>query len=169
MRSTRLLLPVILATSPIVLGAQQVANVEVTPARASVVAGQEAKFRVVARDANGKTISGATVYWAAVPFDIASADSTGNVETFRAGTGKIFAIVNGKPGSAEIEVLEREPARIEIAAPGSPATVIGGVLQLDATGFTEVNDRLDDVAVTWRSMQPAIAEVSSAGLVRGKA
>ena len=77
--------------------------------------------------------------------------------------------MNGKPGSAEIEVLERGPARIEIAAPGSPASVIGGVLQLDATGFTEVNDRLDDVAVTWRSMQPAIAEVSSAGLVRGKA
>lgn len=166
---TRLLLSVIVAACPIALAAQQVASVEVTPARASVVAGKATKFRVVAKDASGKTITGATVYWAAVPFDIASADSTGTVDTFRAGTGKIFAIVNGRPGSAEIEVLERGPARIEIAAPSSASTVVGGILQLDATGFTEVNDRLDDVAVTWKSMQPAIAEVSPAGMVRGKA
>ena len=164
----RFSLPAILLLCPMLLGAQQVAHVEVIPARASVVAGKATKFRVVAKDANGKIVTGATVYWAAVPFDIASADSTGNVDTFRAGTGKIFAIVNGKPGSAEIEVVERGPARIEISAPGSATAVVAGILQLDATGFTEVNDRLDDVAVAWKSMQPAIAEVSSSGLVRGK-
>ncbi|MBC7789122.1 MAG: Ig-like domain-containing protein [Anaerolineae bacterium] len=169
MYSLRNCLRTIFLACPIAAGAQQVAHVEVMPARASVVAGKATKFRVVAKDTSGKIVTGATVYWAAVPFDIASADSTGNVDTFRAGTGKVYAIVNGKPASAEIEVLERGPARIEVAAPGAASTVVGGILQLDATGFTEVNDRLEDVVVTWKSEQPTIAEVSPAGLVRGKA
>jgi hypothetical protein len=68
-----------------------------------------------------------------------------------------------------LQVTGRGPARLELSTGGAPETVVGGAIQLSAVGYTEVNDPVRGVAVRWRSLQPAVAEVSSAGLVTGKA
>ena len=153
------------------LPAQQVATVEVTPTHATVVAGDKAQFRVRATDASGTSVVSAPTVWFATPFDIAGADSTGLVTTFRAGQTYVFALVGGKPGFAVLDIIERAPARLRIVPHGGwgATVVVGGVLRLGVTGETEIGDPVSVSDVRWRSLAPAIAEVGAGGLVTGKA
>ena len=98
------------------LCAQQVVSVEVTPAHASVTAGDTIRFHVSAKDSAGRPVSTPAV-WIAPSFDIAGADSTGLVTTIRPGQTYVFALVGGAPGFALLDVAERGPARL--AAPSA--------------------------------------------------
>lgn len=148
--------------------AQEVAAVEVSPAQASVVAGETAQFRAVARDATGRPIPNAEVHWLATPFDIAGADANGRVTTTRAGRVYVLAFVGGKPGLAVLDIRERGPARLSVSSASGAETVVGGNLQLEATGETELGDPVPAFSVRWRSLDPAVAEVGAFGLVTGR-
>ncbi len=161
-----------LPTSNALLFGQQVAVVEVTPPRASVTAGEKFQFHATPKDVNGNPVGGAPTEWFATPFDIAGADSTGLVTTFRPGQTYVFAVVGGKPGFAVLDIAERAPARLEISAFGSSTIVVGGVLQLAANGRTQIGDPIEvgeTGTVQWRSLAPAIAQVNAGGIVTGRA
>jgi hypothetical protein len=117
MRRLSCLLPVLLVASARLLSGQQVAVVEVTPAHATVTAGDTIRFRVTAKDSSGQVVAGAQTVWIAPSFDIAGADSTGLVTTTRAGQTYVFALVGGTPGFAVLDVTERGSARLEIPRP----------------------------------------------------
>src|SRR5262245_45269611 len=104
--------------------AGQAAVVEVTPAHASVTAGDTIRFRVTARDSAGRIVTGAPVVWIAPSFDVAGADSTGLVTTTHPGQTFVFALVGGTPGFAILDVSERAPARLEIGPEGSMDLVV---------------------------------------------
>ncbi|HEV8305170.1 MAG TPA: Ig-like domain-containing protein [Gemmatimonadales bacterium] len=159
----------LLLPAPRSLLAQQVATVEVTPGHAQVVAGGKAQFRVVAKDARGAAVAGAPVVWFATPFDIAGADSTGLVTTFRAGQTYVFAIVGGKPGFAVLDIAERPATQLAVTAAGSDTIVVGGVLRLVPATRTAIGDPVTPGVVRWRSLQPAVAAVDAVGLVTGVA
>lgn len=159
----------VLLSVPRSLPAQQVESVDVTPTHGTVVAGGKLQFHVTAKDANGNVVTRAPTVWLATPFDIAGADSTGLVTTFRAGQVYVFAIVGGKPAYAVLDVAERAPARLELTGYGGSAVVVGSVLQLAATARTEIGDPVAGVTARWRSLDPAVAEVDASGLVTGKA
>ena len=157
------------------LGAQQVATVVVSPTQATVTAGDTIRFRVTAADSAGHTLAGVPTVWFATPFDIAGSDSTGLVTTTRPGQTYVFALVGGKPGFAVLDIVERPPAQLEIAAPpGGGTLVVGQVLRLTARAVTVVGDPIDPDAqlstgsVRWRSLGPGVAEVSPAGVVRAR-
>ena len=154
---------------PLPTAAQEVAAVEVTPAQRSVVAGATAQFRAVARDATGRSIPNAEVHWLATPFDIAGADANGLVTTTRAGRVYVLAFVGGTPGLAVLDIRERAPARLAVSSPGGAETVVGGNLQLEAIGETELGDPVPAFGVRWRSLDPKVAEVGALGLVTGRA
>ena len=132
-------LPLAFASAP--LHAQQIATVELSPAHASVTAGDTIRFRVTARDSAGGVVTGARTEWFATPFDIAAADSNGLVTTTRPGQTYVFALVGGKPGFATLDIVERPAARIEITAPGGRTSlVVGEVVPLTAHAVTAVGD-----------------------------
>jgi len=158
-----------LLPAPRSLPSQGIAVVEVTPARAAVTAGGQAQFRVVARDSAGRPVTGAPAVWLATPFDIAAADSSGRVTTFRPGQVYVFAIVGGKPGIGVLDIRERAPARLELSADGGTTTIVGGTLQLAVQAHTAIGDPVPAGAVRWRSLAPDVATVSAAGLVVGRA
>jgi hypothetical protein len=159
----------IMALPPLPAAAQAPATIEVQPARASAISGTTTKFRAQVRDAAGKVLDSIRVVWFAVPYDVAKADHEGTVTTFRPAHVTVFARAGGITGTARLDVAERPLAALSIAAAEGTATVVGGVLQLDARGATQVGDPLPDVAVQWRSQTPAVATVSSSGLVTGHA
>ena len=153
---------------PLGLHAQTVARVEITPAETTIVVGSSITLRAVGRDDKGATVSQAPT-WAATPFDIAGIDSTGKLTAFHPGEVLVFAIVAGRPGQATVRVAQRPPARLIINHAEGNATVVGGTLQLAASGVTSANDSVPVPAARWRSRTPAIAEVGPNGLVTAKA
>jgi hypothetical protein len=161
----------VLLPAPSLLFPQQVATVEVTPAHAQVIAGGQSQFRVVAKDARGAAVTGVPVVWFATPFDIAGADSTGLVTTFRAGQTYVFAIVGGKPGYAVLDIAERPATAltVAIAGGGTDTVVVGGVVRLVPAARTAIGDPVTPGSLTWRSLQPAVATVDATGLVTGVA
>ncbi len=159
----------ILLPAPRSLPSQQVASVEITPARASVTAGGKLQFHATGKDANGNPITGAPTEWFATPFDIAGADSTGLVTTFRPGQTYVFAVVGGKPGFATLDITERAPARLTASSPAQRPMIVGGTGRITVTGYTEVGDPVAVSGLRWRSLQPTIAEVSPTGLVIARA
>ncbi len=169
-----LALVALLRLTPTALCAQQAATVAVSPAHATVTAGDTIRFQVTAKDSSGRVMAGAPTVWFATPFDIAAADSAGLVTTTRPGQTYVFALVGGKPGFAVLDIAERPPVRLEIAAPdGGPDLVVGEGLHVSARAFTAVGDPLDAGAgmagVQWHSLGPAVADVSPSGMVLAKA
>ncbi len=154
--------------------AAQNVTVQVQPAHAVVEAGRGVTFTAVARDAQGRAVPGVHIHWLATPFDIAGADTAGRVTTFRPGQVYVLAIPVagdapvGAPGVGVLDITERGPASLEIRAPEGRATIVGGTLQLQAMALTEIGDPVRTPPIAWRSLQPAIADVT-AGIVRGRA
>ncbi|MEO8453039.1 MAG: hypothetical protein ABI647_24835 [Gemmatimonadota bacterium] len=170
-RRLRSSMPHLLAASLLsgTIAAQEPATVEVVPARAAAVSGTTTKFRAIVRDAAGKVIDQAQVVWFAVPYDVAKADREGTVTTFRPAQVTVFARAGRLTGTARLDVAERPLAKLTVKTAEGTTTVVGGVLQLDSQGATQVGDLLEDVAVQWRSLTPAVATVSPSGLVTGHA
>ena len=163
----RLLAVAAVLALPLATLAAQVVSVEVTPAQAAVQAGGKQQFRAVARDARGAAVN-VPITWLATPFDVAAADSTGLVVTTRAGRTYVIAVAGGKPGIAVLDITERGPATLRVAAVGPATTVVGGTVQLEALAATTVGDPVAPGAVRWTSAAPQIASVED-GLVRGRA
>ena len=169
-----LLIGAALGTASSPLQAQQVSVVELSPPRATVTAGDTIRFRAVGRDSAGTIVAGAHTEWFATPFDIAAADSGGLVTTTRAGQTYVFALVGGKPGFAVLDIAERAPARLEIAAPGGRTSlVVGEIVPLTVRAITAVGDPVGEgrglPGVQWHSLGAAVADVSSGGVVHAKA
>ncbi len=139
------------------LAAQAVGTIEVQPARATVRAGESARFTVTVRDSAGHMLSGRQVTWLASPFDIAGSDSAGTVTTTRAGRTYVLALAEGKVGFAQLDILERPPTSLEIDGPDT--VLAGGLSLLDVVGRTSVGDPVPVPGASWRSSNPASAEV----------
>ncbi len=163
------LLPVVTATlcAPVLLHAQ-IAVVEISPATASVTAGQRLSFTAVARDSAGRVVTGAPTLWFATPFDVAGIDSTGTLRAFRQGRAQVFAVVGGKPAAAAVEIAPKPPARIALEAPRADV-VTGGSLMLTAMPLTDDGEPLRHAPVSFRSVDERVATVDAAGVLTGRA
>jgi uncharacterized protein YjdB len=143
----------------------RVASVEVTPLQASLTVGQSATLTVVARDARGTVLTGRTVAWTTGAPSVATVSSTGIVTGVGTGSAVIFANIEGRTGSATIEVRPVAVTSVTVA-PASTGIAVGASVQLSATvraGTTELPDRV----VGWSSSNETIAVVSSTGRVTG--
>ena len=157
----------ILGLIPVTLTAQ-VSSVELVPASASAVAGEEVRFSVRAKDANGNVVDGGRALWLIGPFEIASVDQQGVVRTFRQGSARVVVRVGNKTGSAEVKISPKPPTVVEITAEPNEV-VVGGLTLLKAMPFTEDKEPLKTLPVGFRSSDPRIAVVDASGAVTGKA
>ena len=154
------------AHSPIRLSAQTTA-VEVRPGRATVIAGSRLQMSAVPRDAAGKEVTGKTVTWFAVPFDVAAIDANGNLLALRQGRAQVFAVAEGKSGIAVVEVEPKDVASIDLTS-AQPEIPVGGTTVMNAMARTEDKEPLSNAVFTYRSSDDRVATVDQAGVVTGK-
>ena len=123
-------------SATITVAAVPVASVSVSPASASVQAGQTLQLTATPKDANGNALSGRSVVWASGNAGVATVSASGVVSGVAAGSTTITATSEGHSGTAAITVT---------APVNNPGTVsdlaVVGVTDTGATlTFTEVND-----------------------------
>jgi len=154
-------------TATITVAGAPVASVTVTPASASVQAGQTQQLSATLKDANGNILTGRTVTWSSSNTSVATVSSSGLVTAKVAGSATITATSEGQSGTASITVTVVPVASVTVA-PAAPSVNEGTTVQLTATPKDANGNPLSGRVVTWASSNTAVATVSSSGLVTGK-
>ena len=145
-----------------------VANVAVFPPTNPLLVGQTATLTATLTDAGGATITGRTVTWSSNNETVASVSSTGVVTAKAIGSATITAAVEGKSGTASVEV---KSATVTSVAVTSGTVRVGSRIQLHATGTLSDGSTqpLTGSAVTWTSSDQSKATVDAEGNVTGVA
>ena len=154
-------------TATITVAGAPVASVTVTPASASVQAGQTQQLSATLKDANGNILTGRTVTWSSSNTSVATVSSSGLVTAKVAGSATITATSEGQSGTASVTVTVVPVASVTVA-PAAPSVNEGTTVQLTATPKDANGNPLSGRVVTWASSNTAVATVSSSGLVTGK-
>src|SRR5712691_5524578 len=145
-----------------------VASVTVSPAAASVQAGQTQQLTATLKDANGNVLTGRTVTWSSNNTTVATVNGTGLVTAKVAGSATITATSEGQSGTASITVTPVPVASVTVT-PASGSVAVGSTLQLTATPRDANGNPLTGRVITWQASNNAIASVNGSGLVSGVA
>src|SRR5437588_10787702 len=145
-----------------------VASVSVTPASATISAGQSAQLTATPQDANGNPLSGRTVTWSSGSSAVAAVNGSGLVTGVALGSATITAASEGQSGTAAITVT-RVPVASVTVSPATANLQPGQTRQLTATPQDASGNALSGRVVTWASGNTAVATVSGSGLVSGVA
>jgi trimeric autotransporter adhesin len=143
-----------------------VASVVVTPNASPAVVGQTTQLRADAKDASGQTLTGRTIVWSTSEPGVATVTSTGLVTAIASGSATISATSEGKTGTATITVSPK-PVSAVIVSPGQASVIVGQTTQLSAQVTDDAGNVLAGRPITYSSGSPAIATVSTSGLVTG--
>jgi len=143
-----------------------VASVSVSPASATVLAGQAVQLTATPKDANGNPLSGRTVTWSSSNTSVAIADVNGNVTGLAPGSANITATSEGQSGTAAITVTNVPVASVT-ASPASASVPEGQTVQLTATPRDANGNPLTGRVLSWSSGNTSIATVNASGLVSG--
>jgi len=154
-----------IGSADIVVTAVPVATVEVSPGNSDLTVGQTGALLAVAKDARGTVLPNRPATWASGAPSVATVNGSGTVTGVGSGSAVIFATIEGKSGSALVNVRQIAVTSVTVA-PGSNNIAVGAAVQLAATvraGTTVLTDRV----VGWSSTNETIAVVSSTGRVTG--
>src|SRR5256884_324303 len=123
------------ASATVAVTTVPVASLSVSPATASVQAGQTMQLTATPKDANGSALSGRTVTWASSNVGVATVSGTGWVSGVAAGSATLTATSEGQNGSASIAVT------VPTSAPGTVGDLtVAAVTDSSVTlRFTEVD------------------------------
>jgi hypothetical protein len=144
----------------------KVAIVVITPSSPTLLVGQSLQLSAGPRSAQGESLTGRTVTWASLTPSVASVSGAGLVSVTAPGAATITATSEGILGSAQVTVLPVPVARVVVNAPDTSLLVTQSA-QFSATTVDSVGGALPGRPITWTSGNPAIASVSSSGLVTG--
>ena len=146
-----------------------VATVEITPSSGSLVLGGTTQLTATPKTASGLVVPGRAVTWSSSNAAAVSVSQSG-VITANAlgGPVRITATVDGVSGEAQITVQPFPIARIEIA-PQTTGVMVGSSTELIATAYDAQNNPLAGRVIFWQSSAPAVAAVTSTGIVLGMA
>jgi uncharacterized protein YjdB len=148
----------------IVVNSVPVATVIVVPAADTILPLGQVQLSDTLKDANGNVLNGRLVTWNSRNNGIATVSSTGLVTGVGAGSVWIVATSEGVSDSSQIVVLA--PVQTVIVAPSTTTITNAQTAQLSDT-LKDVNGNvLTGRAVSWSSSKPAVATVSSTGLVK---
>ncbi len=103
------------------------ATVAVSPASASVAAGQAVQLSAVTKDSAGTVLTGRTVTWASSNSGIASVSGSGFVTGVTVGAATITATSEGKSGTAAITVTALPPVTGSCLALAGPTITLSGM------------------------------------------
>ena len=145
-----------------------VATVVVSPASSPLAVGSSLQLAATLRDASGNQLSGRAISWTSNSPSIANVSASGVVTGIAPG-GPVIVIATseGQNGSAAITVFV--PVALVSVTPTGSTLSVGVTAQLTATPRDANNNALSARVVTWLSSNPAVATVSSTGLLAGVA
>ena len=146
------------------VSAPPLAVVQVTPNTSGVGVGSTLSLRVSLIDAAGDTVAGPNPTWRSSATSIASVTAAGAVRGVTPGTASILATVNGVTGAAVIAVQPKAVAAVRVA-PLTATRLVGQSVQMTAALKASDSTAITGRFVEWSSSAPAIATVSSTGLV----
>jgi uncharacterized protein YjdB len=141
-----------------------VAAIAVSPATASVTAGQTVQLTATPKDANGNPLTGRTVTWGTSNAAVAAVSGSGLVTGGAAGSATITASSEGKNGTAALTVTPVPVASVTVS-PAAPSVLVGQTVQLAATLKDANGNALTGRVVTWATSNAGVATVSGSGLV----
>ena len=143
-----------------------VSSVGVTPASASITAGQTAQLTATTLDSAGNVLTGRTVTWGSSNTAIAVVSGTGLVTALAPGSATITATSETKSGTASVSVTPAPVASVTVS-PATASVGVGKTAQLGVTLRDANGNILTGRVVTWGSSNTAVATVTSSGLVTG--
>ena len=141
-----------------------VASVSVAPGSDEVVVTQTLQLSAVARDASGAPLTGRVVSWSTSDASKATVSSTGVVTGVATGAATITASVEGKSGTSSITVKPK-PVGAVILSPAQTSVETGQTTQLTAQVTDDQGNLLTGRPITYATQNPAVATVSTSGLV----
>src|SRR5947207_1622900 len=123
-------------TALVSISAVPVASVTVSPAAASLTAGQTVQLAAVTRDSAGNVLTGRTVTWTTTNSGVATVSATGLVAAVATGSATVTANSEGKSNTAAVTVTT------SVTNPGTVTDLaVVGVADTGVTlAFTEVSD-----------------------------
>jgi uncharacterized protein YjdB len=143
-----------------------VASVEISPSQSDLTVGQTATLSAIAKDARGNVLPNRPASWMSGAPSVFSVSVAGGVVTaLGAGTGFVFATIEGRTGSAVVNVRQLPVTSVTIT-PASSSIAIDATVSLTATtssGSTVVTGR----GVGWTSSDATVASVTSTGPATG--
>ena len=145
---------------------QPVVSISISPANATLLANGFAQMTANPVDAQGRTVSGATIAWSSSSPSIATITTTGLVSALSAGATVITASAGGRLATAVVTV---NPVVVPVASvvvtPASASIIVGQTQQLAATAKDVSANVLSGRTTIWSSSNTTAATVSSSGLV----
>ena len=153
-----------IASAPLTVASLTAASIAISPSAPTATLGQSAQLSAVVRDASGNILSNRPVTWSSADPSIATISPSGLVTTVAVGSTTITAIADQARTTATFTVTS-VPVATVVASPNPLSLPAGGSATLTATARSSTGTTLANRAVTWSSLNPTVATVSSAGVV----
>jgi uncharacterized protein YjdB len=142
-----------------------VSTVRITLALATLAPGQTTQATVVAKSADGNVVGGLVDFSSQNP-SVATVSSKGVVTALTAGVAIIQATVASRAASATVTVKSLvSPVAVVAVALDSTSLAIGHSAKASATAKDSAGNLITGQTVTWASLSPPVATVSSTGTV----
>ena len=143
-----------------------VASVTLEPANPVVGVGATAPLTATTKSQDGTTLPNRTITYESGTPAVATVDDHGVVTGVAAGSTQITATSEGKSGSLTLAVSATKVASVTVA-PSSPTVNAGSTVALTGAAFDAGSTPLPGRVFAWVSANPAIATVTSLGVVHG--
>jgi hypothetical protein len=147
----------------------RVATVEVLPAEITLSVGEDAAVSVVAREREGRQLSGRLVAWSVDDPDIATVTPDGVVEARAPGTTQLHATVEGITGTAAVTVLTGPSEPEEGPCDYSNRTFGRDLVIAEGTHCTFTNVRIRGDLELRRGATVSAVDLRVEGDIEGKA
>ncbi len=153
-----------MAAATVIVAPDAPSTVSVAPVLATVIIGRSQDLVATLRDGEGRLITGRTITWSSSTPSVAIVSSTGRVRAVSPGETRIDATVDGVVGSSTITVIPVPIANITVNL-AAASLIVGQTTQATAVARDAEGTVLTGRLVSWASTDPAVATVSTTGLV----
>jgi trimeric autotransporter adhesin len=126
------------------------------------------RLTVTARDEHGNVVAGSSYQWRSLTPTVATVDQNGRVESVGNGRALIVAATGGIADTVVVRVNQRV-TRVVLGSRQARINALGFTHPLTAEARDARGHRVADAAITWSSLDGAVASVSGSGLVTARA
>lgn len=145
-----------------------VGSVAILPTSANLTVGQTATLAATVRDTAGVVVTDRIVTWMSSDLRVALVSTAGVVTGVAPGFATITAASEGKTGASAITVVPAAVASVTLQ-PDSATIRVGASTTFTPTVKDVTGAIVSDRDITWTSSNIAVATVSDAGVVTGRA
>jgi uncharacterized protein YjdB len=154
------------AESLIAATAKNLSSIELIPANPQIAVGNTQQFSATGKVSDGSLLDlTSTAKWTSSSAKVATIAPNGVATGLAPGQTTITATSGSKSATTILTVVKLDSIQI---TPNDPSVAVGKNLQLTAKGTYSSGEPKDiSSSVTWKSLEPNVASISSSGLVTG--